>query len=181
MSKNRRKPRSPGKPLWYKQDARDRRQIILKNGTRLRQAIIDVDLYLSQGGNVYSLTRFGLRQLRVNFGKKNNYCKPTRNGNAQGECYPYINFRARTYRMHKLMALAWCGGIPDGFVADHINGDIDDFRLKNIRVISIAENNRCGGILRRLRNAAVRLRDPTLDPLHIPQERLLKIFADITV
>jgi hypothetical protein len=74
------------------------------------------------------------------------------------------------------MALAWCGGIPDGFVADHINGDIDNFSFENIRVIDIPENNRCGGVLKRLRNLSKKRNDPSLNPLNIAQKDLLEIF-----
>lgn len=176
MTKKRRKPRSPSKPKWYKQDPRDKRQIILKNGTRLRQSIVGVGLYLTQGMNVYGLSRKGLRQLRVSFWKKNTYCKINLTGTRQGQNYPYVNYHGHTYRVHQLMARAWLGGIPDGMVADHINGDIDDSRLVNIRVISIPENNRCGGILRRLRNASVKCGHPELNPRNIRQRELLELF-----
>ena len=174
--KQRKKPRSPGKPQWFKQDPRDKRQLILKNGTRLRQPVVGLGLYMSQGMNVYGLSRKGLRQLHINFWKKNTYGKRNRTGTAQGQNYPYVNYQGRTYRIHQLMARAWLGGIPDGFVADHINGDIDDSRLVNIRVISIPENNRCGGILKRLRNIAKERNDPSSLPVNIDNADLLEIF-----
>lgn len=74
------------------------------------------------------------------------------------------------------MALAWLGGIPNGFVTDHINGDIDNSRIENISVISIPENNRCGGILRRLRSIAKERNAPSLNPLNINNADLLEIF-----
>lgn len=178
MYKKRRKPRSPGKPLWYKQDPRDKRTIILKNGTRIRQAIVGVGLYISHGRSLYALTGQGLCKRTVDYSKKKNYCKKitTGRGHNQGETYPRVWFQGKKYRLHQLMALAWCGGIPEGFVADHINGDIDNFSFENIRVIDIPENNRCGGILKRLRNLSKKRNDPSLDPLNIKQEDLLEIF-----
>ncbi len=92
--KHRKKPRSPGKLLWFKQDPRDPRQIILKNGTRLRQPIVGLGLYMSQGMSVYGISRKGLRKLHINFWKKNTYGKNTQTGTTQGQNYPYINFEA---------------------------------------------------------------------------------------
>ena len=74
------------------------------------------------------------------------------------------------------MAYAWLGGIPDGMVPDHINGDIDDFRTANLRIVSVEENDRCGGILRRLRNASVKYGLPELNPRHMTCEELLERF-----
>lgn len=172
------KPRKPQPFLWFKFDPDDHRQLILSNGTRLRQAYDGVGLFLSQGGNVYALSRVGLRYRRVNFWKKNTYCKRlhTGRGRSQGQCYPYVHWHGHTYRLHQLMAYAWLGGIPDGMVPDHINGDIDDFRTSNLRVISVEENDRCGGILRRLRNASVKYNLPELNPINMTQEELFERF-----
>ena len=178
MCKKRNKPRSPAKPLCYKPDPQDKRQLILSNGTRLRQACDGVGLYLSQRGGVYALTRLGLHNRRVGFWKKNNYCKRIMHGcgRSQGQSYPYVGYRGRTYRVHRLMACAWLGGIPDGMVPDHINGDIDNFRCENLRVVPREENDRCGGILRRLRNASIKYNLPELNPIHMTQEELLERF-----
>lgn len=177
----RNKQRTPRKPqpfLWFKFDPDDHRQLILNNGTRLRQAYDGVGLFLSQGGNVYALSPVGLRSRRVNFWKKNTYCKRLRTGRGhhQGQCYPFVHFHGHVYRLHQLMACAWLGGIPDGMVPDHINGNINDFRTANLRVIPVEENDRCGGILRRLRNASVKYDLPELNPLHMPREELLDRF-----
>ena len=173
-----RKTRKPQPFLWFKFDPDDHRQLILSNGTRLRQAYDGVGLFLSQGGNVYALTQLGLRNRRVNFWKKNTYCKRlhTGRGRSQGQCYPYVHWLGHTYRLHQLMAYAWLGGIPDGMVPDHINGNIDDFRTSNLRVITVEENDRCGGILRRLRNASVKYNLPELNPRNMTCEELLERF-----
>lgn len=173
-----RKPRKPQPYVWFKFDPDDSRQLILSNGTRLRQAYDGVGLFLTQGGNVYALTRLGLRNRRVNYWKKNTYCKRlhTGRGCSQGQNYPYVEYHGRTYRIHRLMAHAWLGGIPDGMVPDHINGDIDDFRTANLRIVSVEENDRCGGILRRLRNASVKYGLPELNPRNMSREELLERF-----
>ena len=78
--------------------------------------------------------------------------------------------------MHILMAEAWCGGLSDGMVADHINGNIDDFSERNIRVVTVEENIRCGSILRRLRRASVLYDCPQLHPMNMDQPDLLDMF-----
>lgn len=164
--------------LEYKQDPSDTMQLILRNGTRIRKGEPDVELYISPGKRVYGITMFGLREKRVDYCKKNNYCKKitTGRGHHQGESYPRVTFCGKKYALHQLMAKAWKGGVPIGFVADHTNGDIDDFSYENIRVIDIAENDRCGGILKRLRNLSEERIDPSLLPVNIKNVDLLEIF-----
>lgn len=166
---------------WFRHDLFDPQLIRLRNGTPLRQPIIDVPLYISQQGNVYTFTQLGLRPLKTNYWKKNHYGWRTCNGNHQGQVYPYINFRDTTYRIHELMALAWLHTKSDEEAIDHINGDIENCNIVNLRVISKAENSRCGGLLKRLRNAAIRLNEPRLNPVNISQERLLEIFDAVHV
>lgn len=174
------KRRAPKKPILFRRDPNDPKQLILLNGTRIRQGVEGVGLYASRGGRVYSLTSKGLREIRINYCRNNHYGRRTKGGNRQGQRYPYVKYKGKTYRVHFLVAFAWIGPKPEKHVLDHINGDIDDCRLVNLRFISKEENNRCGGILRKLRNAAVRLKDPSLNPANIPQSRLLIIFATIT-
>lgn len=159
--------RLPGRPLAYVQDTIDPSLIRLMNGQMLRQPIPEVPLCINKRGWVYSLTHAGLRRRRTNFWKKNHYGKRTRSGNSQGQVYPYVTFRNVTYRIHELMAQAWLHAKAYGEAIDHINGDIDNCELINLRVISKRENDRCGGILKRMRNAARRLKEPRLDPLNI--------------
>ena len=178
--RNKQRKRKPSRPLWFTLDVSDPRQLILRNGTRLRQILENVDLYLSQGGHVYSLTKFGLRRLRVDMNKKSRYGLKSCNGVNNGQTYPYVTFRGRTYRIHIYMALTWIGPRPHGHEIDHLNGNIDDWRLCNLQYVTCAENHRRAAILRRLRKAARDLHDPSLDPRNIAQKRLAKIFASLT-
>ena len=173
--------RKPSRPLRFTLDVSDPRQLILRNGTRIRQILENVDLYLSQGGHVYSLTKFGLRRMRVDMNKKSRYGLKSCNGVNNGQTYPYVKFRGRTYRIHIYMALAWIGPRPEGHEIDHLNGNIDDWRLCNLQYVTCAENRRRAAILRRLRHAAQALHDPTLDPRNIEPKRLEKIYATLTV
>ena len=162
QSNKRKKARKPLPTVDYAVVADNGKTLRLRNGTVLRQAIPGVGLYLSQGGRVYSLTAFGLRPRRIRFLKKNNYGKKSANGVPNGQRYPYVDFRRKKYDVHILVT-------------------IDDCRLINLRIVTKEENRRCAQILRRLRKAAKQLNDPSLDPLNIPQPRLLKIFATLTV
>ena len=181
QSNKRKKPRRPLPPREYAVVADNQNILRLRNGTVLRQAIPGVGLYLSQGGQVYSLTAFGLRPRRIRFLKKNKDGRKSRNGVPNGQRYPYVDFRSKSYPVHILVTLAWLRARREGEEIDHINGNIDDCRLVNLRIVTKEENRRCAQILRRLRKAAKQLKDPSLDPIHIPQSRLLKIFATLTV
>ena len=181
QSNKRKKARKPLPTVDYAVVADNGKTLRLRNGTALRQAISGVGIYLSQSGRVYSLTAFGLRPRRTRFLKKNNYGKKTSGGTAQGQRYPYIMFQGRKYEVHILVTLAWLRPRREGEEIDHINGNIDDCRLVNLRIVTKEENRRCAQILRRLRKAAKQLNDPSLDPLNIPQSRLLKIFSTLTV
>lgn len=176
-----RKPRRPLPLVGYEAISENPRVLRLRNGVELRQAIPGVGLYLSQGGRVYSLTAFGLRPRRIRFLKKNNYGKKSANGVPNGQRYPYVDFRRKKYDVHILVTLAWLRPRREGEEIDHINGNIDDCRLVNLRIVTKEENRRCAQILRRLRKAAKQLNDPSLDPINIPQPRLLKIFSTLTV
>ena len=163
-------------PRLFKHDPTDQRCLILRNGTRLRRSYDDVDLYSSEHESIYSLTRYGLRPKKIQRIRKRNYGKKTRSGAHQGQRYPYVIFRDKKYEIHILVTLAWLRARGPGEEIDHINGDIDDCRLKNLRIISAEENDRCAGILRRLRNFAKKRKDPALDPLNIKQQDLIEIF-----
>lgn len=171
-----RRPKKPRKPLRYKQDPNDPKQLILRNGTRLRRSYDDVDLYTTENERIYSLTRYGLRPLKIQRIKKRNYGKKTRSGTTQGQRYPYIMFRGHKYEVHVLVTLAWLRARESGEEIDHINGNIDDCRLINLRIISAEENDRCAGILRRLRNASVKYNLPELNPLNTSREELIERF-----
>ena len=154
QSNKRKKTRRPLPPMDYAVVKDNHNILRLKNGTVLRQAIPGVGLYLSQGGRVYSLTAFGLRPRRIRFLKKNNYGKKTANGVSIGQRYPYVDFRGKKYEVHILVTLAWLRARREGEEIDHINGNIDDCRLVNLRIVTKEENRRCAQILRRLRKAA---------------------------
>lgn len=184
LRNRRRKPKTPRRPLPpvpFTVVSEEPRILRLRNGSLLKQAIPGVHLYLSKGGRVYSLTKHGLRQISIQYNRKKNYGQKSPNGVPNGPRYPYVMFGGKKYDVHLLVVLAWIGVRKDGEEIDHINGNIDDCRTINLRIVSREENRRCAQILRRLRKAAQELHDSSLNPRNMSQERLLKIFATLTV
>ena len=47
-----------------------------------------------------------------------------------------------TYCVHRLIAEAFIGPIPDGYEIDHINRNRADNRISNLRIVTRSENNR---------------------------------------
>lgn len=176
MSKKRRKISGP--PLKYKVDPEDKRTLILRNGTQIRRCRDNLCVYCSRAGRFYTLTRFGLRAIKVQLAPKKNYCKPMRGrGHHQGQHYPHVSLGHKHYSVHHMMMWAWRGVWNKLIeVVDHIDGNIYNWHLDNLRALEIAENDRCGGILRRLRNVAKERNDPSLLPVNIAYDDLLEIF-----
>ncbi len=85
--------------------------------------------------------------------------------------YPHMNSGFGDKECHFLMACAFLH-IPDrskGEVVDHINGDLLNYSLDNIRIIHKSINRRDGGFLRKLRNKGI-------DPMMYSTAFLLRFF-----
>ena len=74
------------------------------------------------------------------------------------------------------MALAWLGPIPAGWEVDHINGNILDWTLLNIQIVSVAENRKRAVILRARRMVARQDNDLSKLPENMKPEELLALF-----
>lgn len=64
--------------------------------------------------------------------------------NASVTGYPVIRVSIdgipRTYRMHRLIAEAFLGPVPDGMEINHKNGTRDDNRIENLEIVDRAQN-----------------------------------------
>lgn len=176
----RRKPRKPSQPLEYKVDPSDPLVLILRDGQHIKQKE-GLDIFLSTSGQVYSLTRYGLRMLRVNYCRKRRYGMKSCNGVKNGRRYPYIKFRGGTYSIHTLMMDIWVRSRRAGEEIDHLDGNIDNFTLDNLEIVTREENNRRKSILHAMRRAAIDLHDPSLDPINKTPEEMARIYHDLTI
>ena len=127
------------RPVIYTVDEQDPKLLHLRNGTRIRQAVEGVRVYCTKGGKFYSLTCYGLRTLKVDKTPKRNYCKPIMHGTGhhQGRNYPRIRIDGRDYPAHHMMMLAWHGPWDKSTcVVYHMDGNIYNWRLSNLRVVT---------------------------------------------
>ena len=174
------KKRKQSPPLWYKVNPDDPLVLILRNGMRIKQKE-GLDVFMSDHGAVYSLTRRGLRRLRINFTRKRRYGKTSRNGVPNGRRYPYITFRGGTYTIHILMVEIWIRPRREGEEVDHLDSNIDNFALDNLEIVTREENNRRRKILNAMRKAAIELNDPSLDPVNKTPEEMARIYQELDV
>lgn len=54
--------------------------------------------------------------------------------------YSTVKINGHTTGVHRMVLEAWVGPCPNGFEADHINGDSQDNRVENLRWLDIVEN-----------------------------------------
>jgi len=88
---------------------------------------------------------------------------------AHGPKYPCLGSNYGSPYCHILMALTWFGPIPEGHQVDHINGDILNWSVENLEIVTPAENVKRAKLLRVLRSVG-------RDPKQMRQTELLAIF-----
>ena len=131
---------------------------ILPDGTCVAH-YLDTPVWCSLAGAMYVLEGSTFKSRVVSgLTPQKNYGRKTCNGCPIGHCYPHFKYRGRNYYAHKVMALSWIGPRPEGWQIDHLNGDICNWSITNLRIVTIAENYRCALILRSLRRDSI---DPT--------------------
>lgn len=100
---------------------------------------------------------------------KHAFCKAKRirNNRRSGAVYPYmVNYRAYC---HRLIGRTFLRKLRKGEVYDHINGDITNYSVTNLRIVKKANNDRDAGFLKKLRNKGI-------DPRMYAQPYLLRFF-----
>ena len=118
-------------------------------------------LYCTRCGHFFSLTRFGLREVKPCF-------KPPKNTKLCHTRYPFMR-QYDNQTCHRLMAATWVGIRPASVQIDHINGDMLDWSADNLQYVTQAENSRRARILRSLRASGT-------DPSTLSRPQLLSIF-----
>ena len=86
---------------------------------------------------------------------KHAFCKAKRirNNRRSGAVYPYmVNYRAYC---HRLIGRTFLRKLRKGEVYDHINGDITNYSVANLRIVKKANNDRDAGFLKKLRNKGI--------------------------
>ena len=63
-------------------------------------------------------------------------------GCKNGRGYLTVQINGKAYLVHRLVAEAFIGPIPDGCQIDHINRNRQDNRCENLRIITPSGNNR---------------------------------------
>ena len=122
-------------------------------------------LYCTRDGHFFSLTKFGLREVKPCFAVP-------RDPRVCHTRYPFMRqFGNRT--CHMLMALIWIGPRPEGYEVDHLNGNILNWSADNLEYVTPKENIKRAKLLRVLRSIG-------RDPKQMSREELLSIFSKYT-
>lgn len=66
-------------------------------------------------------------------------------GNLDSNGYLLVAMKGKRYRVHRIIYEMHNGTIPEGYQIDHINRVRDDNRIENLRLATLAENNRNTG------------------------------------
>ena len=61
-------------------------------------------------------------------------------GDRDGRGYRRVMLGKQHYKMHRLIWIMHNGDIPEGIVADHIDRDIDNNKIENLRLATKSEN-----------------------------------------
>lgn len=88
-----------------------------------------IDAFLYKDGELFNKTN---RSRKAKKGERSGFIDT--NG------YTYIGFRGTMIKAHRIIWEMHYGGIPKGCEIDHINGDRNDNRLENLRMVTRSEN-----------------------------------------
>ena len=69
--------------------------------------------------------------------------------------YPQVRAVDKPHVAHLVVARAWIGPVSPGFQTDHIDGNIRNFSIYNLRLLPTWMNHRDGGFVAKLRNQKI--------------------------
>lgn len=126
-------------------------------------------LFATRDGVFFWLNRNGLRSAHVRY-------VPTVHPKLCHTRYPFLA-GDRGMCCHHLLWEIWQGPRTPGMEIDHINGNILDWSLDNLREVTPSENRRRARILRTLRAQALATNRPDLLPQNMRPDDLLALFT----
>ena len=93
------------------------------------------------------------------------------------KCYRKFNSEFDNTLVHHAVLLAWVSPRPEGYEADHLNGNNTDNRLCNLQWVTPSENQRRARTLRRLRKLHEAHPKLYKDPAQMTRKELLHLFS----
>ena len=88
-----------------------------------------IGVWVREDGCIY-LPQSGSHPAHWTFGSKHNYG------------YRRVRIEGRDYLVHRLVADAYFGDIPDGMEVDHIDRNCSNNAVENLRIVTHSENQR---------------------------------------
>ncbi len=113
-------------------------------------------LYCSEDGRFFSVTRRSIRQIKHHFTPYDRTPGRGCHNGKRGNMYPKMrDFSNRL--CHHLIYETWVGPRTPGMEIDHLNGDVLDYRASNLEMVTPSEN------IRRAKYLAI-MREYEFDP-----------------
>ena len=76
----------------------------------------------------------------IYYGEKEKILKIRKDDKGYPQAHLSKNGEMKDFKVHRLVATAFIGDIPDGFVINHINGIKDDNRVENLEICTYSHN-----------------------------------------
>ena len=104
------------------------------------------DYEVSEDGDVRSIDRFDTSGAR----RKGRPLKPYINHGGYLDCRLMINGKAKGFRIHQLVMLAFVGPCPEGHIVHHVDGNTKHNHIDNLEYVTPATNSRSSSKVTRL-------------------------------
>ena len=117
------------------------------NFKRYSDLYVDVDLSLEEWKNlpsyegIYKISTMGrIMSLGNSKKRKDKIISPCKDGGGYWKINLCRDGKMISEKIHRLVVKTFIGDIPEGYHVDHINTNINDNRLSNLRILSPKEN-----------------------------------------